>query len=448
MEDLATARRAVAGVFAALALALSGVAQALTCAELEGATVLSQEPEPVYLGFFGSQFAEDSIMNPFGAYGSSFSKLSVRNDLGPYGGPSETYSAHNSLTTLPPVIYKNLVPIAFLTTNSALVPGVSLAQIDADCAFLSSALTERPPLPPASVSASDGLYEDRVEVNWTEVSDAWVYNIYVSDTPESPLFWLGQTTRTSARIPLMSRVGPGDVKIFWVFSENAFGESLLGTFDAGYIAATAVPGAPTAVTASDGSFSDRVRVIWAEVSGAADYELYRCATPEGVTCGDPIFTGHPDPTRFDDFEADPHGALTFYRLKACNTNGCSAFSAANSGFRRVLAPDVPVGVSASDGAFENRVAVSWSPIGDATTYRVYRCRTTTTGSCGEPIATTDAPIHHLDDFGADLDGTVCYYRVQACKADICSTLSLADPGNIGVPAAADTILADGFESAN
>ncbi|MDH4056842.1 MAG: hypothetical protein OEV58_15875, partial [Gammaproteobacteria bacterium] len=52
-------------------------AAAQTCATLDGAYVYSQESLPVYLGFFGNQFAIESISNQFGTYGSEFSNLSV-----------------------------------------------------------------------------------------------------------------------------------------------------------------------------------------------------------------------------------------------------------------------------------------------------------------------------------------------------------------------------------
>jgi len=45
-------------------------ALALTCADLDGAYVVAHDD--TYLGFFGSQFASDSINNQFGTYGNEF----------------------------------------------------------------------------------------------------------------------------------------------------------------------------------------------------------------------------------------------------------------------------------------------------------------------------------------------------------------------------------------
>jgi len=70
-------------------------ANALTCSDLDGSSVYSQEFSPVYLGFFGSQYASESIMNEYGSYGSPYGAYSVRNEFGTYGSPYNTYSATN-----------------------------------------------------------------------------------------------------------------------------------------------------------------------------------------------------------------------------------------------------------------------------------------------------------------------------------------------------------------
>jgi hypothetical protein len=115
----------------------------VTCANLNGASVFSQEPNPVYLGFFGSASAASSIENTAGPYGSTSSATSVRNTASAYGSSTGTYSAMNAAATLPPLIVKYGLTIGFLTTNANLqsadypyeVDRVSLATIEAGCAF-------------------------------------------------------------------------------------------------------------------------------------------------------------------------------------------------------------------------------------------------------------------------------------------------------------------------
>ena len=110
-------------------------ASALTCQDLDGAKIFSQEQPHVYLGFFGDRFATDSVNNQFGEYGSPFSNLSVRNQFGPYGSQFAQYSATNRFSTSPPVIVRGDEPLAYLTTNALLSPRASLEEVDALCEF-------------------------------------------------------------------------------------------------------------------------------------------------------------------------------------------------------------------------------------------------------------------------------------------------------------------------
>ena len=86
---------------------LSINAYALSCPDVNGASVDSADG--TYLGFFGSQFASESILNTFGSYGSSYSSTSIRNTFSAYGNSFGTYSANNRFATRVnvPRIYKN-----------------------------------------------------------------------------------------------------------------------------------------------------------------------------------------------------------------------------------------------------------------------------------------------------------------------------------------------------
>ncbi|GAJ15671.1 unnamed protein product, partial [marine sediment metagenome] len=83
-------------------LFLTGKTYALTCYDLDGSYVYSQESPPVYLGFFGSAYALDSIMNQYGTYGSEYNSKSVRNEYGSYGSEYGMYSANNNYAFYPP----------------------------------------------------------------------------------------------------------------------------------------------------------------------------------------------------------------------------------------------------------------------------------------------------------------------------------------------------------
>jgi len=112
----------------------------VTCSDLNGASIFSQEDEPVYLGFFGSKFAANSINSQFGNFGSQFGSSSIRNSFSSYGSQFSSYGVNNGFASYPPVIIKNGKSIAYLSKNSFLtgLPSVTLAVIDSSCTFTAS----------------------------------------------------------------------------------------------------------------------------------------------------------------------------------------------------------------------------------------------------------------------------------------------------------------------
>jgi len=107
------------------------------CSDFEGAMVFSQDTVPVYLGFFGSAAATESINNTAGAYGSASSPTSMRNSGSAYGSASGNLSAANAAATKPPRALKNSRVFGAVTANPA-ITGISLAAIDTNCTFTST----------------------------------------------------------------------------------------------------------------------------------------------------------------------------------------------------------------------------------------------------------------------------------------------------------------------
>lgn len=105
----------------------------LTCEQLDGASVYSQEPAPVFLGFFGASFIANSIYRTSGDYGSTTAARSMRNKSAIYGSTSSNYSASNPSATLPPIIVRNGATLGYVTTNTDLFGGFSLSVIDSAC---------------------------------------------------------------------------------------------------------------------------------------------------------------------------------------------------------------------------------------------------------------------------------------------------------------------------
>ncbi len=110
---------------------------AITCTQLDGAYVLGQDDDQTYLGFFGSNNAQGSIMNPSSPQGGEFSSNSVRNPNGQFGRDYGAISANSDYASSPPIIYKFDSQIGYLTTGYK-SPGIDLATIDSNCSNFNS----------------------------------------------------------------------------------------------------------------------------------------------------------------------------------------------------------------------------------------------------------------------------------------------------------------------
>ena len=96
----------------------------------------------------------------------------------------------------------------------------------------------------------------------------------------------------------------------------------------------AVPPPPTGVSASDGAFSDRVRVTWNASAGADLYQVWRNVTNDPWTGA---YLGNVSGTLFDDTTPSP-GVIYYYWLRAHNGAGWSGYSAPDTGFSGTATP--------------------------------------------------------------------------------------------------------------
>ncbi len=271
---------------------------------------------------------------------------------------------------------------------------------------------------PTGVKATDGTFSDKVRVTFNTVAGATVYRVFRCMTS-------GQTCGSPIGFPKTgvfddTRGIPGTVYYYRVRACNT---TTCGKFSAANTGFSSVALArPTGIKATDGTFSDKVRVTFNTVAGATVYRVFRCMT-SGQTCGSPI--GFPKTGVFDDTRGIP-GTVYYYRVRACNTTTCGKFSTANTGFSSVT-PARPTGIRASDGSYPKRVRVTWNKVIGTTIYRIFRC-STKGPDCGSPVGFPKNPV--FDDFKGKT-GVVYYYRIRACNANGCSAFSVADAGHRG-----------------
>ncbi len=284
------------------------------------------------------------------------------------------------------------------------------------------------PSAPTGLSASKGAYADRVSIAWNAVSAATGYNLYrhtVDNTNGITALVSGLTDATYSD----ASVTVGTVYYYWVQAVNAVGDSPFSVSDSGYAtAALTAPDAPAGLSASKGSFTDRVRLAWNAAARAAEYEIWRnTANDSSAAVKLPSSTSE---TLFDDTSAGA-GTNYYYWVKAKNAAGTSAFSAGDYGYasQTIVAPPAPSGVSVSKGLYTDRIRVTWNASVDATSYKVYRNTTDSSATADEFI---EAPVAaEFDDFSAT-SGNNYYYWVKAVNAAGASAFSASDSGYLGV----------------
>jgi len=202
-----------------------------------------------------------------------------------------------------------------------------------------------------------------------------------------------------------------------------------------------LPAVPTNLTATQGTFVDRVRLAWEPVPDVSGYEIWRSSTADG-TYARVGLTALPG---YDDMAVNP-GSTYWYKVRACNRAGCSAFTDPVSGWPRATEiPSPPTGLTASQGTYTNMVLLTWQTSAGAENYEVYRAPSQTASFT--LLDTVTATSYEDRDVEQD---TVYWYQVRACGSAGCSlptspVSGYTSAGSI-IPAPKQVSASDGTEA--
>ena len=218
----------------------------------------------------------------------------------------------------------------------------------------------RMPAAPAGVQASDGTYADKVRVTWNAVTGARSYQAYrlEGETPVAVGPWQSGTTCDDAGAT------PAIIHTYRVRAALDAGGTLPGATsatDTGW-RATAAP----QVGATDGSYADRVRVVWNRPAGATLFRLWRAPSRTGARIA---LTDWTATTSYQDTTASP-GVTYHYAVQAAGDLRLGGLLGWDTGFRALMA--APEVIYATDGDFADKVLVLWDAVAGATHYLVYR----------------------------------------------------------------------------
>ena len=260
-------------------------------------------------------------------------------------------------------------------------------------------------LPPVGVDATDGTYTDQISISWDSAYGATYYKVFRNTTNDSGSSGLLNSPSSSPYSD--TTASPGIPYYYWVKACNTTECSSFSSADSGYQAINA----PTGVSASNGSYTDRVEITWSPSIGATYYEIWRNTSnvPGGSKLGD-----EPTSSPYSDTTGVP-GQLYHYFVKGCVPTSCSDFSISNDGY---MALTPPSGTSATNGTYTDKVVISWTAVSGATYYEVWR----DFGNRAKELLPKNPTGSSYEDFSA-VSGELYMYWVKACYEAGCSDFS-------------------------
>ena len=218
---------------------------------------------------------------------------------------------------------------------------------------------------PTNLQASSD-YNGYIELTWTAVSRAVSYNVYYSSTALGVYTWLaGNITGTSTsmtisyQVDLQSKALSGSGPFFFKVSavSSSGGESELSGYAEGSGIALA---APTGVSATDGTYDDRVVISWDEVDSAERYNIYR-STSETGTYDFVGFIAAPALSAYNSTSEPSSSPITvgthyFFKVSSQDEDDNeSDLSDSDEGWAELTGPAAPTILSVSQGDFTSTI---------------------------------------------------------------------------------------------
>ena len=261
------------------------------------------------------------------------------------------------------------------------------------------------------------------QLTWAAVDGAAKYEIYRSTQQSTGYSLLGTTTSTSY---VNTGAAVGKTYYYKVRALNVDGAAGAYSSTVSGAAKAVAPAAPTVtMTYSD---SGKPKLTWSAVSGAASYRVYRS---ESRGTGYSLL-GTTTSTSYVNTGAAV-GKTYYYRVKAVNSAGTSAYSNIVSGTARTPAPAAPVlkgGTSSASG----KPQLTWAAVNGAAKYDVYRSNSA--DGTFSKVGSTDKTTYV--NTGA-VKGVTYFYKIRAVGASGASgfsnTVAIHVAGVVKAPAA-------------
>lgn len=292
------------------------------------------------------------------------------------------------------------------------IPGLALQPIQP----IEFCILGAPGKVPTNVQATDGTYISKVVVTYSTSSCNSSYKIYRALAGAvSPINYIGTSTTGTFEDTTATL---GTHYYYYVKGVNANGESAFSTSDEGYSSTLIIvpmcpimspPAIPTGISATDGSYSNKVVISSYDVSCASSYLIYRSNTPGGAK----TYIGTTSDSSYSDTTVIPN-QIYYYYVKAKNSYGSSGYSSYNQGsaHQAVVAPTAPNNFQATQGTYNDKIKITWDAVSGVDGYLLYR---NTTGSgYYDQIGWPSISGTSYDD-STVTPGTTYYYIIKSYK---------------------------------
>ena len=251
------------------------------------------------------------------------------------------------------------------------------------------------------VTIGNSSASGKPQLTWAAVDGAAKYEIYRSTQQSTGFTLLGTTTSTSY---VNTGAAVGKTYYYKVRALNVDGAAGAYSSTVSGAAKAVAPAAPTVtMTYSD---SGKPKLTWSAVSGATSYRVYRS---ESRGTGYSLL-GTTTATSYVNTGAAV-GKTYYYRVKAVNSAGTSAYSNIVSGRAKAAVPAAPrvtIGTSSASG----KPQLTWAAVDGAAKYEIYR---STQQSTGFTLLGTTTSTSYVNT-GAAV-GKTYYYKVRALNVD-------------------------------
>ncbi len=254
------------------------------------------------------------------------------------------------------------------------------------------------------VTASKGVYTNKVRVSWTEPPAATHYFVYRNTATNPPAVALTDTTNL---VYDDFASDPGVLYYFFVKSADNVSTSDFSAYNTGWL--TSAP--PASLSATRNTHTNQVQLTWTAVAGTVAYRIYRAESGSKPVNFMAVSTA----ASFTDATPAP-GILYYYWVEASNAVVISTPSDPAEGVARLWPP---TGLTASQGDFFEMIPVSWNASTNAASYEIRR-DTDPDNEPGEFLATSTA-INYNDDRANQ--GLNYYYWVKAINSVSTSAVS-------------------------